>query len=135
VRIARAIKDGELRENEAVNLGCESAREHCGDVHVIMMLSERSSHGNMDEGIAVLQAAVHKGITRAWLHLILDGRSSPPQGAADILELLEARAPSGIDVEVVTAMGRAYALDRSGSYREKTQVAYRALVTGDGRGY
>ncbi|MBP7165920.1 MAG: hypothetical protein KBB15_09730 [Firmicutes bacterium] len=52
-----------------------------------------------------------------------------------MLELLEARAPSGIDVEVVTAMGRAYALDRSGSYREKTQVAYRALVTGDGRGY
>lgn len=135
VRIARAIRSGELRENEAVNRGFESASRHSKDVHVIMMLSERSSHGNMDEGIAVLQAAVHKGITSAWLHLILDGRSSPPQGAADILELLEARAPSGIDVTAVTAMGRAYALDRSASYREKTQVAYRALVTGDGRGY
>ncbi len=34
---------------------------------------------------------------------------------------------------MVTAIGRAYALDRSGGYREKTQVAYRALVTGEGR--
>lgn len=99
------------------------------------MLSERSSHGNMDEGIAVLRAAAEKGIGRAWLHLILDGRSSPPQGAADLLEILEAKIPSGMNVEVVTAMGRAYALDRSGSYQEKTEVAYRALVMGEGRDF
>ena len=44
-----------------------------------------AAHGNMDEAIAVLRAAADKGIGRAWLHLILDGRSSPPQGAADLL--------------------------------------------------
>lgn len=135
LRISRAIKNGELHANEAVNYGFDSARRHGGDVHLIMMLSERSSHGNMDEGIALLQAAADNGITKAWIHLILDGRSSPPQGAADMLDLLAARVPSGIDAEVVTAMGRAYALDRSGSYHEKTQVAYRALVAGEGRGY
>lgn len=135
LRISRAIRNGELNANEAVNYGFDSARRHGGDVHLIMMLSERSSHGNMDEGIAVLQAAADNGITRAWIHLILDGRSSPPQGAADMLDLLAARIPSGVDAEVVTAMGRAYALDRSGSYHEKTQVAYRALVMGEGRGY
>jgi 2,3-bisphosphoglycerate-independent phosphoglycerate mutase len=135
LRIAQAIKSEGLETNEAVNYGFKSASRHSGDVHVIMMLSERSSHGNMDEGIAVLQAAVHRGITEAWIHLILDGRSSPPQGAAHMLGLLAARIPRGIDAKVVTAMGRAYALDRSGSYREKTEVAYRALVTGDGREY
>jgi 2,3-bisphosphoglycerate-independent phosphoglycerate mutase len=135
LRIGQAIRDGELKENEAVNYGFDSARKHGGDVHVIMMLSERSSHGNMDEALAVLQAAVHRGITKAWLHVILDGRSSPPQGAVDMLELLAARIPPGIRAEAVTAMGRAYALDRSGSYREKTQVAYRALVEGEGRKY
>lgn len=81
----------------------------------------------------MLQAAALEGIGRASVHLIPDDRSSPPQGAADILESLAAKAPSGIDVEAATAMGRAYALDRSGGYREKTQVAYRALVTGGGR--
>ena len=134
-RIAQAIMSGGLKTNEAVNYGFESANKHGGDVHVIMMLSGRSSHGNMEEGIAVLQAAANNGITKAWVHLILDGRSSPPQGAADMMEVLAARIPLGIDAEVVTAMGRAYALDRSGSYREKTRVAYRALVTGEGRGY
>jgi bisphosphoglycerate-independent phosphoglycerate mutase (AlkP superfamily) len=82
----------------------------------------------MDEGIAVLRAAAEQGIGR-------DGRSSPPQGAADLLEILEAKIPSGMNVEVVTAMGRAYALDRSGSYQEKTEVAYRALVMGEGRDF
>lgn len=135
LRIAKAIKDGRLCENDAVNYGFGLARSHGGAVHVIMMLSERSSHGNMDEGIAVLEAAANGGITEAWIHLILDGRSSPPQGAADILQLLAARIPSSMHAEVATAMGRAYALDRSGSYREKTQVAYRALVTGEGRRY
>jgi 2,3-bisphosphoglycerate-independent phosphoglycerate mutase len=135
LRISQAVGAGGLKENEAVNYGFEAARSHGGDIHVIAMLSERSSHGNMDEGIAVLRAAAEKGIGRAWLHLILDGRSSPPQGAADLLEILEAKIPSGMNVEVVTAMGRAYALDRSGSYQEKTEVAYRALVMGEGRDF
>jgi len=135
LRISQAVGAGGLKENEAVNYGFEAARSHGGDIHVIAMLSERSSHGNMDEGIAVLRAAAGKGIGRAWLHLILDGRSSPPQGAADLLEILEAKIPSGMNVEVVTAMGRAYALDRSGSYQEKTEVAYRALVMGEGRDF
>ena len=135
LRISRAVAAGELGENEAVNYGFEAARNHGGDIHVIAMLSGRSSHGNMDEAIAVLRAAADKGIGRAWLHLILDGRSSPPQGAADLLGVLEAKLPPPLDVEVATAMGRAYALDRSGSYSEKTQVAYRALVTGEGRNF
>jgi len=60
------------------------------------------------EGIAVLQAAALEGIGRASVHLILDDRSSPPQGAADILESLAAKAPSGVDVEAATAMGRGF---------------------------
>lgn len=131
-RISEAVRNGELVQNDAVNYGIEWARKYGGDIHVIMMLSGCSSHGNMDEGIAVLQAASKKGIDRAWLHLILDGRSTPPQGAADILKTLEEKVPSGMDLEVATAIGRGYALDRSRSYREKTQMSYRALVMGEG---
>ena len=85
--------------------------------------------------MAVLRVAAKKGVGNAWLHLILDGRSSPPQGAADLLEVLEENLPTGIRVQIATAMGRALALDRSGGYEEKTQAAYRAIVLGEGIGF
>lgn len=135
LRIARALATGELRDNEAVRFGLEKARENGGEIHVLTMLTTKSSHGNMDEGLAVLRAAAEQGWKRAWLHLILDGRSSPPQGGADLLDVLRSRLPQGIEVEVVTAIGRGYALDRSGGYTDKTKLAYEALIKGNGRSF
>ena len=135
LRIAQALQAGELADNPAVKHGFDFAGARGGEIHVLTLLSLKSSHGNMEEGLAVLRAAQARGIRRAWIHLILDGRSSPPQGGPDLLDVLESRLPAGIDAEAVTAMGRGIALDRSGSYSEKTQAAYRALVMGEGIRY
>jgi 2,3-bisphosphoglycerate-independent phosphoglycerate mutase len=135
LRITQALREGLLEENPAINRGLETALQNGGDIHILTMLTKQSSHGNMEEGMAVLRVAAKKGVGNAWLHLILDGRSSPPQGAADLLEVLEENLPTGIRVQIATAMGRALALDRSGGYEEKTQAAYRAIVLGEGIGF
>jgi len=54
---------------------------------------------------------------------------------ADLLGVLESKLPPGIDVEVATAMGRAYALDRSGSYSGEDAGCLQGLVTGEGRNF
>lgn len=132
LRIARAVARGELSENPALMWGFKKASAHGGKVHIIMMLSEKSSHGNIKEGVAVLEAARAHGVTPVQLHLVLDGRSSPPQGAADLLQVLEREASDRADWDVATAIGRGLVLDRSGSYAEKTRVAYMALTYGWG---
>ncbi|NLJ80256.1 MAG: hypothetical protein GX335_04455, partial [Firmicutes bacterium] len=132
LRIAQAVEAGELVGNKALNYGLESALARQGQIHFLLLLSERSSHGNLAEGLAVLKAAAAKGIKKAWLHLILDGRSSPPQASANLLKLLKKGIPAGIQVEIATAVGRSFALDRSGGYQDKTRIAYEALVLGKG---
>ncbi|MEW6229103.1 MAG: phosphoglycerate mutase (2,3-diphosphoglycerate-independent) [Bacillota bacterium] len=134
LRIQRAVEDGTLANSETLSSAFRLLRSRNGKLHVIMLLSEKSSHGNINEGLAVVEAARACGVKDIYVHLILDGRSSPPQGAADLLRLLEREeSKESARVSVVTAIGRAYALDRSKSYREKTQLAYRALVWGEGR--
>ncbi len=100
-------------------------------LHLIGLLSEASSHGVIFETMALARLARKAGMGPIRLHLILDGRSSPPHEAADLLDKY------GEDLrgfDVVTAVGRGYALDRGGDY-SRTAVAYRALVEGDGAPY
>jgi len=132
LRIAKAVESGNFLDNPALIWGFKRASTLGGKVHVIMMLSEKSSHGNIKEGVAVLEAARAHGVTPVELHLVLDGRSSPPQGAADLLQVLERQASDRADWDVATAIGRGLVLDRSGSYVEKTRVAYMALTRGQG---
>jgi len=84
--------------------------------------------------MAIADAAGQNNVKNAYLHIILDGRSTPPQGAADLIPVLEKNG-SGLNVnlELVTVMGREYGLDRGGNYEKKTKVAFDALVDGIGK--
>ncbi len=97
--------------------------------HIIGILSEGSSHGNICETAAVSRLAKEKGLTSIFVHLILDGRSAPVRGAADLLE----RHLDTLSGEVVTLVGRGYALDRGGDFAGKTKLVYEALVRGESR--
>lgn len=100
-------------------------------LHLIGLLSEASSHGAIAETAALARLARRAGVGRIRLHLILDGRSAPPQGAAD---LLDKHRVDLREFAVVTAVGRGYALDRGRDY-SRTELAYRALVEGMGAPY
>nr|MBP8661667.1 hypothetical protein [Mesotoga sp.] len=98
----------------------------------IGMLSEASSHGNINEILSISKVAKSRNVERIFSHLILDGRSAPPKSAVALLE--KYREELG-KTEVVTAVGRGYALDRSKDYTGKTKPVYDALVEGKGECY
>lgn len=130
MRLTKEMRDG-LENNEVLkdavkNTGCKSS------VHVIGVLSEASSHGNIKELLSVCQAACSNGAKNILIHLILDGRSSPPRSATELLR--KYREDLG-RYEVVTAVGRGFALDRSKDYTQKTKLVYDSLVYGRGDCY
>lgn len=136
LRISTAISDGSLAVNRDLTAPLERLRSRNGVLHLIMILSERSSHGNIKECMAIADAAGKNGVGKAFLHIILDGRSTPPQGAADLIPVLEREgADVAADLELVTVMGREYGLDRGGNYEKKTRVAFNALIYGQGKKY
>jgi 2,3-bisphosphoglycerate-independent phosphoglycerate mutase len=132
VRLDLAMQDGSFYKNEIFLNTIEDARKNHSSLHLISLLSEKSSHGSIDYPLALLRMAQAHTLDQVFIHLILDGRSTEPGSAPGMLSALEQKiADIGIG-KIVTIIGRGIALDRDGNYH-KTQVAYDALVNGVGR--
>jgi len=131
VRLNMALEDGSFSKNEVFLQAMETVLRKGSSLHLIGLLTEKSSHGSIDYPLALLRMAKEKGLSEAFLHLIFDGRSTEPGSAPALLEKLEKEiCEIGIG-SVVTAVGRGIALDRDGNYN-KIKKAYEAMVLGQG---
>jgi 2,3-bisphosphoglycerate-independent phosphoglycerate mutase len=134
VRLDMAMQDGSFYSNEIFINAINHVASNHSKLHLIGLLTEKSSHGSIDYPLALLKLAKEKGLDEVYLHLILDGRSTEPGSAPLLLENLELKmAEIGIG-QVVTAIGRGIILDRDGNF-SKIKVAYDALVNGAGEFY
>ncbi len=132
VRIQRAIESGTLMENPTFHKAIDEAKMRKGSLHLLGLLSDASSHGNLDYFLELLKLPERKGLKQAFLHLFTDGRSSPPGRAPKFLLRMEGEMERiGIGM-LVTLAGRGLALDRGGDYEKKTRPVYNALVLGEG---
>lgn len=134
VRLDRSLKDGSFFTNEIFLQAMRSVRERGASLHLIGLLSEKSSHGSIDYPLALLKMAAENRVKDVSLHLIFDGRSTEPGSAPVLLEQLEGKmAAIGVG-QIVSGVGRGIALDRDHNYA-KIQRAFDALVHGVGRAY
>ena len=132
VRLDHAMKDGSFYTNETLCRVIQEAKQGDASLHLIGLLTEKSSHGSIDYPLALLRMAKENGLARAYLHIIFDGRSTEPGSAPAMLEKLEQQVEEIGVGQIVTGVGRGIALDRDGNYA-KTQRAYDALVFGIGK--
>jgi 2,3-bisphosphoglycerate-independent phosphoglycerate mutase len=131
VRLDQAMRDGSFLANPVFRRTLEEVRERRSALHLLALLSEQSSHGTIAYPLALLELAKRIGLAGVYIHLIFDGRSTPPGSAPRLLQELGIRmAEIGLG-EVVTAVGRGLALDRDGNFA-RTRQAYDALVHGIG---
>lgn len=131
VRLDMALKDGSFSKNEVFLQAIENVLRKGTNLHLIGLLTEKSSHGSIDYPLALLRMAKEKGLLDAFLHLIFDGRSTEPGSAPALLEKLEGQMREIGIGSIVTAVGRGIALDRDGNYA-KIKKAYEAMVLGQG---
>ena len=132
VRLDMAMQDGSFYMNETLCQTVQDVRERSTSLHLIGLLTEKSSHGSIDYPLALLRMAKDNALDQVYLHLIFDGRSTKPGSAPSMLEKLEAQLEEIGVGQIVTGIGRGIALDRDGDYT-KTRRAYDALVSGIGK--
>jgi 2,3-bisphosphoglycerate-independent phosphoglycerate mutase len=132
VRLDQAMQDGSFYTNEILCEAINNARLRGTSLHLIGLLTEKSSHGSIDYPLALLKMAKERGLKEVYLHVIFDGRSTEPGSAPALLEKLEKQMDEIGAGRVVTGVGRGIALDRDGNYA-KIQRAYEALVAGIGK--
>lgn len=129
VRLDRAMQDGSFYTNEIFLRAIRQTKERGASLHLIGLLTEKSSHGSMDYPLALLKMAKVNGLSQVYLHVIFDGRSTEPRSAPALLEKLEKQVEEIGVGQIVSGVGRGIALDRDGNYN-KTKRAYDALVFG-----
>jgi 2,3-bisphosphoglycerate-independent phosphoglycerate mutase len=132
VRLDGALKDGSFFTNEVFLPTIEDVKQRGTGLHLLGLLTEKSSHGSIDYPLALLKMAKERGLENVYLHVIFDGRSTEPGSAPFLLEKLEAQVNEIGVGHVVTGIGRGIALDRDGNY-SKIKCAFDALVSGVGK--
>jgi 2,3-bisphosphoglycerate-independent phosphoglycerate mutase len=126
------MKDGSFQQNEIFCRTINEVKRTNSSLHLLALLTEKSSHGSIDYPLAILKMAKKAGLEKVYVHVIFDGRSTEPGSAPVLLEKLEARMHEiGLGM-IVSGIGRGIALDRDGNYT-KIQRAFEAFVNGKGK--
>ena len=129
VRIDQAIHTGGFCENEVFRWAMAPCRGGKGALHLLGIVSFYSSHGSLDHLFALMEMAKREGVKRLYIHSLLGRRGEKPASGAIYVDQVEKKALELGLGEVVTVMGRYWALDREHNW-DRIEKAYRAL-TGD----
>ena len=125
-RIDAAIADGSFTQMSGLRSAVTAAKE--SGLHLITLLGSGGVHANDRHAIEVLRTAHEAGVSRILVHLLLDGRDTPPRSAAAALASFQQRmsqaAPSA---QIATIGGRYYGMDRDARW-ERTAAALDAIV-------
>jgi 2,3-bisphosphoglycerate-independent phosphoglycerate mutase len=127
-RINRAIADGELLRNEAIQKAFVSARD--SRLHFIGLVSDGGVHSHQDHLIALVKAAAEAGVKKIFIHAITDGRDTSPTGGLGYLATVEKEVRE-TGAKIATVVGRYYAMDRDRRW-DRTKLAWDAIVLGLG---
>ncbi len=132
-RIDRAVADGELAANPALNGAIDRALANGGALHLLGLVSDGGVHSHIRHLEALLRLAKARGLPAGTVvvHAFTDGRDTSPRGGLGyIADLEKAIAEMGAG-RIGTVSGRYYAMDRDRRW-ERTRQAYDAIVHGIG---
>ncbi|ADU62807.1 MAG: 2,3-bisphosphoglycerate-independent phosphoglycerate mutase [Pseudodesulfovibrio sp.] len=130
-RIDMAIEDGSIMENVALKELMARTRAGSGRLHLMGLVSDGGVHSHHNHIHALLEMARREGVAEVFVHVFLDGRDTPPSSGLEYTrQLMERMDTLGVG-RVATVCGRYWAMDRD-KHWERNQVAYRALVCGEG---
>lgn len=129
--INREIEQGGFFKNPEILRIIENSIHHKTDLHLMGLLSDGGVHSHIDHFKALLKLCKDMGQHRVFIHAALDGRDVPPRCAGKYVTDIEAYMAEIGTGSIATISGRYYAMDRDNRW-ERTQLAYKALVNGEG---
>ncbi|MDM8532238.1 2,3-bisphosphoglycerate-independent phosphoglycerate mutase [Anaerolineales bacterium HSG25] len=123
------IESGEFFETPALNEAVQHALDNNSALHLMGLLSDGGVHSHQKHLYAILQLAKQKGLSKVFIHAMMDGRDTPPRGGGEYLKQLESQIEQIGCGQIATVTGRYYSMDRDKRW-ERTKLAYDAIVDG-----
>ena len=129
-RITKSISDGDFFENETLLGAVENCKKHDSALHLIGLLSDGGVHSHIDHLFGLIDLAKKNGLTKVFVHAILDGRDVSPTSGVSYLKQLGDKLSETVG-KIATVSGRYYAMDRDNNWNRVVK-AYNAMVNGEG---
>jgi len=126
-RIDEAILDGSFSRNPSFLWAMEESRSRNLPLHLLGIVSFYSSHGSLEHLFALMDTAKRERVEKVYIHCLLGRRGEKPESGALYVDKVEKKAAELGLGEVVTVMGRYWAMDREENW-DRVEKAYRALV-------
>lgn len=131
-RITRDAADGTLAKNVVLQEAFDKAKGSA--LHLVGLVSDGGVHSHRDHLYALVQLAKAGGVEKIYIHAILDGRDVAPTAGREEIKKLQAKLDEWGVGEVVSIVGRYYAMDRDNRW-ERVEKAYDLFTKGIGRAY
>lgn len=131
VRINKAISSDEFKSNPTLNALFEHVIKNNSILHTAGLVSPGGVHSHMSHLFAFLEAAKNYGIKKIAIHVITDGRDTPPQAGASFVKQLEDFIERLGVGEIASVSGRLYAMDRDKRW-ERLEKAEEVMFKGEG---
>jgi 2,3-bisphosphoglycerate-independent phosphoglycerate mutase len=129
-RIDKAIENSDFWQNTTLIEGLEQVKSHNGQFHLIGLLGPGGVHSHSRHLYALLKLARQYGVD-PLLHLITDGRDTPPRSALAFLEDLEnTMAELGVGT-IASISGRYYTMDRDKRW-QRVEQGYKVIALREG---
>ncbi len=131
-RINTAIADGSFFENQTLLNAVNHVNKNDSALHLLGLIGSGGVHANNEHLYALIEFAHRKKIKDLKIHLITDGRDSPPTTSQIYISQVKKHLKKTGLGQIATVMGRYYAMDRD--YRwQRTQKAYQCLTQNIGQ--
>ena len=131
LRIDQAIDDQSFFENAALKAVMNKTCQRNSALHLMGLVSDGGVHSQLTHLFALLKMARDRGVPRAYVHAILDGRDTSPNGGVDYVARV-CKTMQKLDFGAIGSIcGRYYAMDRDKRW-QRVEQAYRLYTSGEG---
>lgn len=124
-RINHAIETKELAQIPLLISQFEAVKKSGKTLHLVGLLGPGGVHSHTEHLLALIDICASYDILPA-LHLITDGRDTPPRSAKDFYKIVDEQVKAG-KAKIAAAGGRYYYMDRDHRW-ERTAQAYQVMI-------
>ena len=135
--VNKALESGSIFGTDVWGEAISNGRS--GTLHFIGLHSDGNVHSHIDHLHQLMERAVSDGVTRIRLHLLLDGRDTPPRSALKYIQqtemtIAELNESHDVDIRIGSGGGRmTITMDRYEADWDMVQQGYNCHTHGIGR--
>lgn len=129
-RINKSIENKTFFQNKELLNAYEFAKKNHSTLHLLGLASDGDVHASLKHLLSLMDLAKEQKITNLAIHVITDGRDTPPKKAETFINEIEKKIKEIGIGRIASLCGRFYAMDRDKHWDDRVKLAYELLTEG-----